>query len=277
MSQRTSPLPEPTSADASRQGSQASEEPSLTGRCSASEQTLHGGPYPLRQQTSAVEFYDMAVDDEPGDRAASVASETWDEQKVQHISAGLDFLGFVENKKLVPAVSSFRRMLKKSARTAARHKEKEQQDQTKGQRNEALMSGLEVAQSQKRMRDINDAKAYGRGAVKDSGDRWRLWQSALEKLFAPGGAWRPSSLPWLWCPKKTTSSARPAMLAMNARRQILRLKPFQRWSLPAPAQSAWILLGPSEALLFAAAAKENVLMWQPHWHRFRGQHVISRS
>lgn len=99
MSQRTSPLPEPTSADASRQGSQASEEPSLTGRCSASEQTLHGGPYPLRQQTSAVEFYDMAVDDEPGDRAASVASETWDEQKVQHISAGLDFLGFVENKK----------------------------------------------------------------------------------------------------------------------------------------------------------------------------------
>lgn len=152
MSQRTSPLPEPTSADASRQGSQASEEPSLTGRCSASEQTLHGGPYPLRQQTSAVEFYDMAVDDEPGDRAASVASETWDEQKVQHISAGLDFLGFVENKKLVPAVSSFRRMLKKSARTAARHKEKEQQDQTKGQRNEALMSGLEVAQSQRHQR-----------------------------------------------------------------------------------------------------------------------------
>lgn len=106
----------------------------------------------MRQQTSAVEFYDMAVDDEPGDRAASVASETWDEQKVQHISAGLDFLGFVENKKLVPAVSSFRRMLKKSARTAARHKEKEQQDQTKGQKNEALMSGLEVAQSQRHQR-----------------------------------------------------------------------------------------------------------------------------
>jgi len=153
MSQRTSPQ-EPTSADASRQGSQASEaeDQSLTGRCSASEQNLHGGPYPLRQ-TSTVEFYDMAADDEPGDRAASVASETWDEQKVQHISAGLDFLGFVENKKLVPAVSSFRRMLKKSARTAARHKEKEQQDQTKGQRNhEALMSGLEVAQSHRHQR-----------------------------------------------------------------------------------------------------------------------------
>lgn len=237
MSQRTSPLPEPTSADASRQGSQASEEPSLTGRCSASEQTLHGGPYPLRQQTSAVEFYDMAVDDEPGDRAASVASETWDEQKVQHISAGLDFLGFVENKKLVPAVSSFRRMLKKSARTAARHKEKEQQDQTKGQKNEALMSGLEVAQSQRHQRrqSVRErSRERQRGSMVHLSRR--LWQSALEKLFAPGGAWRPSSLPWLWCPKKTTSSARPAMLAMNARRQILRLKPFQRWSLPAPAR-----------------------------------------
>eukprot|EP00435_Cladocopium_sp_Y103_P059960 s580_g21.t1 len=127
VSRATSPLPEPTSADASRQGpSHASEELRLTaGRCSASEQTLHGGPSPLPEQTSAVEFYDMAADDEPGDRAASVASETWDEQKVQHISAGLEFLGFVENKKLVPAVSSFRRMLKKSARTAARHKEKD--------------------------------------------------------------------------------------------------------------------------------------------------------
>ncbi|CAJ1398345.1 unnamed protein product [Effrenium voratum] len=41
------------------------------------------------------------------------------------VSAALDFLGAVDNKKLVPAVSAFRRLLKKSSRVARQKPPKE--------------------------------------------------------------------------------------------------------------------------------------------------------
>ncbi|CAK9003151.1 unnamed protein product [Durusdinium trenchii] len=72
------------------------------------------------------EFYDLTRDDETGSAspAASAEADALDQDKeMKRLSLGLDFLGAVDHKKLVPAVSAFRRMLKRSSRTAARRKE----------------------------------------------------------------------------------------------------------------------------------------------------------
>ncbi|CAE7194850.1 unnamed protein product [Symbiodinium natans] len=64
------------------------------------------------------EFFDMSAGDETG----SLANSEPVPEATSH-SAGLDFLGVVDNKKLVPAVSAFRRLLRKSAKSAARRPE----------------------------------------------------------------------------------------------------------------------------------------------------------
>ncbi|CAE7355077.1 unnamed protein product [Symbiodinium sp. CCMP2456] len=74
------------------------------------------------------QFFDMSAGDETG----STASEAGGSEASSH-SAGLDFLGIVENKKLVPAVSAFRRLLRKSEKGTTRRAKAEPQESHKGE------------------------------------------------------------------------------------------------------------------------------------------------
>ncbi|CAE7945087.1 unnamed protein product [Symbiodinium necroappetens] len=74
------------------------------------------------------QFFDMSAGDETG----STASEAGGSEASSH-SAGLDFLGIVENKKLVPAVSAFRRLLRKSEKGATRRAKAEPHESHKGE------------------------------------------------------------------------------------------------------------------------------------------------
>jgi len=176
MSQRTPA--DSNSSTATRHGPSEEEElrsPLSAARCPASELPgLDAARCFPERKPSVPEFYDIAADDEPGDSAPSVASETWDEEKAQSISAGLSFLGCVENKKLVPAVCAFRRMLKKSARTAARHKDKEPHpEQVKGPRTSDL-SGLErdpLRRHQRRHSAREKSRERQRGSMETVAER----------------------------------------------------------------------------------------------------------
>jgi len=196
------------------------------------------------------QFFDMSAGDETGSTTSEAG--TGGSEASSH-SAGLDFLGIVENKKLVPAVSAFRRLLRKSEKGATRRAKAEPCESHKGEPQEGRSVEPEGGSGGRRrrssvLREKNRERQRGsmEAVAERLGEAVRLRSqhvrdSVLEVVLEEEDDGKAKLVSSETEKQASASASKPSNVASfgsdDSSMQSVSMQPRKRFSLPVPARS----------------------------------------